>query len=71
MANYYFTKNKNQCLMVEYNKKYDFGKHSDGGCRDLEVIIHYQNSWVISPEHEEIKIEQVPDAIRDVLTYLK
>ncbi len=65
---FYFTRNKNQCLRVEYKKNYDFGEHSTSGT-DLEITIHYQNSWV-KDELEEITISDVPKCITDTLNYL-
>jgi len=66
---YYFTKSKNFCLRVEYNKKRDYGKSASGAQLD-KIEIHYRNSW-IKDELIEIKIEDVPSVIIDVLTYLK
>lgn len=66
---YYFTKSKTQCLRVEYDKSWDFGKDSPSGARLNSIEINYQNSW-IKDELTEIKIEDVPEAIVDVLRYL-
>lgn len=65
---YYFTKSKNRCLRVEYNKAWDFGKTASGAHLD-RIEIHYRNSWV-KDELIEIKIEDVPSVIIDVLQYL-
>lgn len=65
---YFFTKSKNKCLRVEYNSYWDFGK-SPSGARLDHIEIHYQNSWV-KDNLTEIKIEDVPECIIDVLRYL-
>lgn len=65
---YYFGKSKNRCLRVEYNKAWDFGKSSSGARLD-GIEIHYRNSWV-KDELTEIKIDDVPSVIIDVLKYL-
>lgn len=65
---YYFTKSKNRCLRVEYNRSLDFGKTASGARLD-RIEIHYRNSWV-KDELTEIKIEDVPSVIIDVLQYL-
>jgi len=70
LFNYFFTKDKNNCLSVEYNKRFDYGKHDPSGCSELEVKIHYKNSWVLSDKHEEISLKDVPEAVQDVLSYL-
>ena len=66
---YYFTKSKNQCLRIEYDKQWDFGKKSPSGARLNSIEINYQNSY-IKDELTEIKIEDVPECIVDVLRYL-
>lgn len=66
---YYFTKSKTQCLRVEYDQSWDFGKKSSSGARLNGIEINYQNSWV-KDELTEIKIEDVPEVIVDVLRYL-
>lgn len=66
---YYFTKSKTQCLRVEYDKGWDFGKKSPSGARLNHIEINYQNSW-IKDELTEIKIEEVPEIIVDILRYL-
>ena len=68
ITTYFFTKSKNHCLCVEYNKELDFGKSASGARLD-NIEIHYLNSWV-KDKLTEIKIEDVPSAIIDVLRYL-
>lgn len=46
VTNYYFTKSKDNCLCVEYNSKWDFGKQSASGARLDSIEIHYKNSWI-------------------------
>ncbi len=69
VTNYYFTKSKDNCLCVEYNPEWDFGKQSASGARLESVEIHYKNSW-IRKDLIEIKIEEVPQTIIDVLSFL-
>lgn len=66
---YYFTKSENECLRIEYDKGWDFGKESPSGARLNNIEINYQNSF-IKDEFTEIKIDDVPEAIVDVLRYL-
>ncbi len=65
---YYFTKSKNRCLQVEYDKRKDYGKNSTSGT-NICIEIHYRNSW-IKDKLTEIKIGDVPSVIIDVLRYL-
>lgn len=69
-TNFYFTKNKRNCLMIEYDSSMDFGKHSTSGAYFHKLEIHYNNAW-IKKELIEINIEEVPECVRDILTYLK
>jgi len=70
IAIYYFTKSENNCLCVEYDKRWDFGNKSTSGTQFHYIEIHYQNSWV-KDKLTEIKREDVPLAIIDLLSYLK
>ncbi len=65
---YYFTKSKNRCLRVEYDKRWDFGK-SPSGARLTDIEIHYQNSFV-TDELTEIELSDVPSVVVDILSYL-
>jgi hypothetical protein len=67
---YYFTKDKNQCLMIEYDERMDFGDQSTSGISISNLEMHYQNSWR-KENLTEIKISEVPKSIIDILTYLK
>ena len=66
---YYFTKSKNECLLVNYNESWDFGKSPSGARLDVIEIFH-KNSFILD-DKIEINIEDVPEAIIDVLSYLK
>ena len=66
---YFFTKSKNKCLRVEYDKSWDFGKKSPSGAQISHIEINYKNSYV-KDELTEIKIQDVPECIVDVLRYL-
>lgn len=68
---YFFTKNKNHCLKVDYDKDFDFGEHSTSGAALDNLKIHYKNSYIFSDKHKKITINQVPKCIIDVLTFLK
>ena len=68
-STYYFTKSKRQCLSVNYNKYWDFGKDPSGAHID-QIEIFFNNSFILD-DKTEIKIEDVPEAIIDVLSYLK
>lgn len=66
---YFFTKSEDECLSIIYDKKWDFGKSPSGVQLD-EIQIHYNNSF-IKDNLTEIKLEDVPEAIIDLLSYLK
>ena len=65
---YYFTKSKNRCLRIEYDKQWHFGK-SPSGARLTDIEIHYQNSFM-TDELQEIELSDVPSVIVDILSYL-
>ncbi len=65
---YYFTKSKKRCLRIEHNTEWDFGK-TPSGCTINQVEIHYQNSF-LTDELSEIELNDVPEVIRDILSYL-
>ena len=69
VTGYYFTKSKDNCLCVEYNPKWDFGKQSASGARLDSIDIHYNNSFT-RKDLIKITIEEVPQAIIDVLSFL-
>lgn len=66
---YFFTKSRNECLSIVYDKQWDFGK-SSSGVHLKEIEIHYYNSYV-KDNLTEIRLEDVPEAIIDLLSYLK
>lgn len=66
---YIFTKSKNECVSVMYDKTLDFGK-SFSGVHLSEIEIYYNNS-IIKDKLTEVKIEEVPKCIIDLLTYLQ
>lgn len=68
-TNYFFTKTKNICLRIEYNKRYDFGEDSTSGVHISKVEMHYQNAWK-TEELQEIKISDVPKSVIDILSFL-
>jgi len=67
---YFFTKNKNHCLKVEYDSNFDFGENSTSGASLENIKIHYKNGYVFSENHKEININDVPKSIRDILSFL-
>ena len=69
-TNFYFTKNKRNCLMIEYDSSMDFGKFSTSGTYINKLEIHYNNGWV-KKDLIEISINEVPESVVDILTYLK
>jgi len=69
ITSYIFTKSKNECLRGEYDANWEFGKKSPSGARLTNIEINYQNSWV-KDELTEIKIEDVPEVVVDILRYL-
>lgn len=66
---YYFTKSRWKCLMVVYEESKDYGRNSTSST-EVEINIHYKNSWV-KTNLIEIEEKEVPQAIKDILTYLK
>ncbi|MDR2919702.1 MAG: hypothetical protein LBV72_10115 [Tannerella sp.] len=70
ITTYYFTKSKDKCLLIRYDKQWDFGKNSPSGAHFSEIEIHNMNSF-IKDDLTEIKIEDVPEAIIDLLSFLK
>ena len=66
---YFFTKSENECLSIRYDKQWDFGKSPSGVHLD-EIELHYNNSF-IKDNLTEIQFEDVPEAIIDLLSYLK
>jgi hypothetical protein len=69
ITNYYFTKSKWKCVMVEYDKTMDFGYNSASGTYFRQSIIHYNNAF-ITKDFIEITISDVPKPIQDLLSYL-
>ena len=67
---YYFTKSKNKCLAVEYNKRWDFGKNSPSGTHFSDIELHNQNSFK-TEGMAEVDIKDVPESIIDLLSFLK
>lgn len=68
---FFFTKDKNNCLMVEYDQEQDYGEHDASGVHFEQIELHYQNGYVFGEEHKEITLNEVPKSIRDLLTFLK
>lgn len=68
---YYFTKDSNHCLIVEYNPEWDFGEGSPSGTRIEYVEIHTNNSFESFEGLTEISLSEVPKCILELLTYLK
>ena len=68
ITTYYFTKSKNKCLMIDYDKSEDYGQNSSSGTRIARLIIHYQNSFK-TDDLIEIVISEVPKCIQDILEY--
>lgn len=68
---YYFTKDAKHCLCIEYNPDYDFGKGSPSGARVESVEIHTNNGFLFKDDTKEISLDEVPECILDLLTFLK
>jgi hypothetical protein len=68
---YFFTKSKNECISIVYvyDKQWDYGK-SSSGVHLSDIEIHYHNSY-IKDNLTEIQLKDVPEAIIDLLSYLK
>ncbi|NDV83388.1 hypothetical protein [Bacteroides sp. 51] len=66
---YYFTKSKTECLCLEYNKKWDYGKKDSSGTHISDIEIYSNNSFNTS-ELIEIGINEVPESIIDLLSFL-
>lgn len=67
---YVFTKNPKNCIAVEYDPKYDFGKGSPSGAKIDSVEIHTNNGFVFNEEWQEISLSEVPECIIGLMTYL-
>lgn len=67
---YYFTKNKNNCLMIEYDSSQDYGEKSTSGTWISRIVFHQYNAFKKS-ELEEIKLSDVPKSIIQILQYLR
>ncbi|CAL2077560.1 protein of unknown function [Tenacibaculum sp. 190524A02b] len=57
---FFFTKDKNNCLKVEYDPGLDFGEHDASGVHFENIVLDYQNGYVFGKEHKEITINDVP-----------
>ena len=67
---YYFTKDTTHCLCIEYDPTLDYGDGSPSGSRLSEVEIHTNNAFKLQ-DIPEIQLSDVPECIRELLTYLK
>ena len=67
---YYFIKDSNHCLAVEYNPKHDFGEGDPWGAMIESVEIHTNNSFCLDDRQREINLSEVPECIIELLTYL-
>lgn len=67
-TNYYFTRSRTHCLMVQYDKTEDYGIYSTSSA-DFKISIHHNNSFV-KKELTEIDIKEVPKAVVSALSYL-
>ena len=67
-ADYYFTASPNKIVLVSYDSEWDF-YGTPSGASNIQVEIHNNNSFILS-NVEEISIEEVPQAIVDLLTFL-
>lgn len=66
---YVFTKDKNHCLLIEYDKDWDFGEGSPSGTNFNHIEIHTKNGFRLEL-FKEISIEEVPKCIIDLLRFL-
>lgn len=67
---YFFTKDEKHCLCVDYKSELDFGNGSPSGARLFEIEIHTNNAFTF--QHiPEIQLPEVPECIRELLSYLK
>lgn len=66
---YFFTKDAKHCLCIEYNSAWDFGKGSPSGSRLSLIEIHTNNAFILR-DIPEIELSEVPECIRELLTYL-
>jgi hypothetical protein len=69
ITNYYFTKDKNNCLMIEYDSREDYGENSTSGTWISRIIFHQNNAFT-KKELSEIKLSEVPESIIRILQYL-
>ncbi len=67
-VNYFFTASPKKCVMVEYNSQWDF-YGTPSGVHNIRVEINNNNGFLTN-EMEEISINEVPQAIVDILTFL-
>ena len=66
---YIFTKTKNKCLYIRYDARMDFGQDSTSGAKMDDVEIHFKNSFILT-DFEEVTINDIPNSIKSILTFL-
>ena len=65
---FYFTKSKRRCLEIEYNSNTDYDRGASGfECNRVQIF--YYNSFKLE-NLTQIKINDVPKPIIDILSYL-
>jgi len=67
-ANYYFKATADKCAIVSYDSQWDY-YGTPSGVHNIIVEIHNNNSF-LTEQMEEIQIDEVPQAIIDLLTFL-
>lgn len=68
VANYFFTKSDGRCVGVTYDSEYDISG-PDLADRYIRVLIH-NGKQLETKDMEEININEVPQTIFDLLTFL-
>jgi len=67
-SDYYFTASEKKCVMVVYDSQWDF-YGTPSGVHEILIEIHNNNAFIPN-SMEEISIDEVPQAIIDLLTFL-
>jgi hypothetical protein len=66
-VNYYFTKDKDNCLLIEYNPNRDYPGTSSGP--ELLIQIHDDNAFLVD-NFQIIELKEVPQRIIQLLSFI-